>query len=558
MPPPSAGAGTDAQPTTGKAEQATPALPAAPELYSSRLLASPAIRTGLASLCSALLDAAITPWWSRLSPTNEPALHDEAERLVGIVGSELARRLEEAERQGRLERLLREEVPALVGRYIEIWRAAQLGMETEGEQGVRIASASASGLGEDDDEERARRRFEVYNALWPSVYVSYSPSSSSPAPAPIPRLSHARLRALADALLPSLLPAEELQSRAAAALVRDLLAMLLRISLEKGSAGWMWVRAGQKMLDRAAAAAAAAEGARRSAREGGAGAAEEDEIVLLPSLEEMRSAIKEGCKRALPLAQRCLQASREYFAFDRQPPQRQDDDHHQPPPYQEKGTHHTGAAPVEAVRPAPSASSNYLCLLCTLLNLPATYTGKVVQGAITLLRLFGSHKLDRSVQYLLSSCPWLPAFAASLTYFASPALFRDAQSPARNPPLAPAARIAIPLPAGRSALLAPHAGGDPPAFLRSSLPGRAERRVLAAPRRSCETGAGSARDGGRVGCEGAAQWDCLYSSSSANRGQSAGRGAPLTPGPTAESQGVLDAGGPGGEVDGEGVVGACA
>lgn len=396
-PPPSTAAATDVQPQAGKAKQDIPLAPASPspDLFSTPILASPAIRSALSSLCSALLDAAITPWWSRLSPTNEPALHDEAERLVSLVGSELARRVEEAEREGRLGCLLREELPALLGRYIEVWRGTQLGLEADGngEQGIRIGSTFGSGSGVfEDDEGRASRRFEVYTALWPSVYVSFSPSPSSPSspfsgPGTNPRLSHARLRSLASSLLPFLLPAEELQSRAAAALVRDLLAMLLRLSMEKGSAGWMWVRAGQKMLDRAA------EKNRLGTPEG-AGAGEED-IVLLPSLEEIRGAIAQGCKRALPIAQRGLQAGREYLGFPPQTPQIQTPDHPPPPSYQEKKSPPPSPAEqAKAARPASSASSNYLCLLCTLLNLPATYTGKMVQGAITLLRLFGSQKLD--------------------------------------------------------------------------------------------------------------------------------------------------------------------
>jgi hypothetical protein len=174
--------------------------------------------------------------------------------------------------------------------------------------------------------------------------------------------------------------------------VRDLLAMLLRLSLEKGSAGWMWVRAGQKMLDRAA------EKTRLGTGEG-AGAGEED-IVLLPSIEEIRGAIAQGCKRALPIAQHVLQAGKEYLGFPLQSPQRQTQEDPPPPlpPYQEKKSPPPPppAEQAQAVQAASSASvsSNYLCLLCTLLNLPATYTGKMVQGAITLLRLFGSQKLD--------------------------------------------------------------------------------------------------------------------------------------------------------------------
>ncbi|PWN18590.1 hypothetical protein BCV69DRAFT_67377 [Microstroma glucosiphilum] len=393
MPPPTS-ATNHSRTQADKTQQATSALSSPPDLFSTRLLASPAIHTALASLCSALLDAAITPWWSRLSPTNEPALHDEVERLVSLVGGELARRLEEAEKNGRLAGLLREEVPALLERYIEVWRATQLGLEENGEEGIRIPGTVQ------DDEAHARRRFEVYTALWPSIYVS-SPSSSS-FPPPGPHLSHARLRHLSSSLLPFLLPAQELQSPAATALVRDLLAMLLRLALEKGSAGWMWVRAGRKMLEWVAERRRLS-GASEKGGEGEREVEGDDEIVLLPSVEEVWSAIAQGCKRALPIAQRGLRASKDLLGFQRQSTQKQEDP---PPPYQEEKespSPPTAGQTTSVTSSTASPSSNYLCLLCTMLNLPATYTGKMVQGAITMLRLFGSQKLDSLLYTALSS-----------------------------------------------------------------------------------------------------------------------------------------------------------
>lgn len=134
------------------------------------------------------------------------------QRLLGLVGREIKRRIIAAEGRGDWDALVSEHLPLRVDKFIRTSRIS-------------------------------KGDFAIYSAHSPSEYLRIDGKE--------PSVSPEKLHVLATHLLNILLPEQERKSELLNSIVRDVLVMVLRLAVERGSCGWMWVRAARTAMRKA-------------------------------------------------------------------------------------------------------------------------------------------------------------------------------------------------------------------------------------------------------------------------------------------------------------------